>query len=225
MHIRLIAVGDRQPRWVDDAFAAYSEAVSCAVEVPPGYHPHRPGETNRATPPGRSRQEADAILGKLEPGEQAVLLDERGKQLTSKGLAERLQNWQADGRDLAFIIGGPDGVAEGCRERADFTWSLSELTLPHGLARVLLAEQLYRAWSLATGIPIIASEQTLSAALHLASSSPRRAAILRRMGLEFTAAGVDIDERQAPGETADTMVLRLASEKARAAPRDARARS
>ena len=61
--------------------------------------------------------------------------------------------WQADGRNLSFVIGGPDGVSAACRDRADFTWSLSNLTLPHGLARVLLAEQLYRAWSLQTGHP------------------------------------------------------------------------
>ena len=68
-------------------------------------------------------------------------------------LAMRLSDWQADGRNLSFIIGGPDGVSAACRDRADFTWSLSNLTLPHGLARVMLAEQLYRAWSLQTGHP------------------------------------------------------------------------
>ncbi len=98
-------------------------------------------------------KEADAILGKLGPDEQVVLLDERGTQLTSKNLAERLQAWQADGRDLTFIIGGPDGVSDRCRQRADFTWSLSDLTLPHGIARILFSEQLYRAWSLAAGHP------------------------------------------------------------------------
>ena len=82
-----------------------------------------------------------------------MLLDERGTSLSSQGLSERLSRWQSDGRDLAFIIGGPDGVSEPVRRRADFVWSLSGLTLPHGLARVLLAEQLYRAWSLETGHP------------------------------------------------------------------------
>ncbi|NNF40002.1 MAG: 23S rRNA (pseudouridine(1915)-N(3))-methyltransferase RlmH, partial [Woeseiaceae bacterium] len=68
-------------------------------------------------------------------------------------LAARLGDWQSDGRDLSFVIGGPDGVNEACRQRADFVWSLSRLTLPHGLARVLLAEQLFRAWSLQAGHP------------------------------------------------------------------------
>jgi len=97
--------------------------------------------------------EGELILGKLTPDERIVLLDERGKQLTSKTLAARLSDWQSDGRDLCFVIGGPDGVSERCRQRADFIWSLSDLTLPHGLARVLLAEQMYRAWSLASGHP------------------------------------------------------------------------
>jgi len=81
------------------------------------------------------------------------LLDECGKQLTSKSLASKLADWQSDGRDLCLIIGGPDGVSDAVRQRADMLWSLSELTLPHGMARVLLAEQLYRAWSLQTGHP------------------------------------------------------------------------
>ena len=97
--------------------------------------------------------EGQLILGKLGASEQAILLDERGKQLNSKGLASKLADWQTDGRDLCFIIGGPDGVSDACRQRADFTWSLSQLTLPHGLARVFFAEQLYRAHSLQTGHP------------------------------------------------------------------------
>jgi len=82
-----------------------------------------------------------------------VPLDEKGRQPNSPDLAERLSAWQADGRDLCFVIGGPDGVSDSCRGRADFVWSLSNLTLPHGLARVLFAEQLYRAWSLLSGHP------------------------------------------------------------------------
>jgi len=81
------------------------------------------------------------------------LLDEHGKQLSSKSLAARLADWQLDGRNICFIIGGPDGVSSAVKERANFTWSMSQLTLPHGLARVLFAEQMYRAWSLQTGHP------------------------------------------------------------------------
>ena len=97
--------------------------------------------------------EGELILGKLGASEQVVLLDEHGKQLSSKALAGKVSDWQSDGRDLCFVIGGPDGVADNCKRRADFTWSLSQLTLPHGLARVLFAEQLYRAHSLHMGHP------------------------------------------------------------------------
>lgn len=152
MHIRLIAVGDRQPPWVDDAFRTYTG------RFPPQWKFRldiiATAKRNKAENARRAiDSEGELILRKLAANEQAVLLDERGKQLTSKLLAGRLSGWQTDGRDLAFIIGGPDGVSHDCRQRADFTWSLSDLTLPHGLARVLLAEQLYRAWSLATGHP------------------------------------------------------------------------
>lgn len=97
--------------------------------------------------------EGELILSKLNNAEQVALLDERGKELSSKGLSGRLSDWQSDGRDLCFVIGGPDGVSDSVRQRANIKWSLSQLTLPHGLARVLFAEQLYRAHSLQTGHP------------------------------------------------------------------------
>lgn len=97
--------------------------------------------------------EGEQILSRVKKTEQVILLDERGKQMTSQVLARKLADWQSDGRDLCFVIGGPDGVAEACRERANSSWSLSQLTLPHGLARVLFTEQMYRAWSLQTGHP------------------------------------------------------------------------
>ena len=152
MHIRLLAVGDRQPPWVDEAFSTYSERLPREWQFRLDLIP-----TVRRNKNDKSRQameaEGELILAKLGQSEQVVLLDERGRQLTSKALAGKLSDWQIDGRDLCFVIGGPDGVADSCKQRADFTWSLSQLTLPHGLARVLFAEQLYRAHSLHTGHP------------------------------------------------------------------------
>lgn len=152
MHIRLLAVGDRQPSWVDEAFGIYS-----------GRFPREwkfrldAIATVRRNKNDRSQKamaaEGERILAKLVATEQVVLLDERGKELSSRTLAASLADWQADSRDLCFIIGGPDGVPDTIRQRADFIWSLSQLTLPHGMARVLLAEQLYRAWSLQAGHP------------------------------------------------------------------------
>lgn len=152
MHIRLLAVGDRQPSWVDEAFGTYAGRLprewKFRVDVIPTVRRNKNDKSHQAM-----EAEGELILGKIGQAEQVVLLDERGKQFSSKALAVRLSDWQADGRDLCFVIGGPDGVAEVCKQRADFTWSLSQLTLPHGLARVLFAEQLYRAHSLHTGHP------------------------------------------------------------------------
>ena len=97
--------------------------------------------------------EGERILAKLSSDEHVVLLDERGKQMSSSELSRRLGEWQSEGRDICFVIGGPDGVADAVHRRADTAWSLSELTLPHGLARVFVAEQLYRAWSMQAGHP------------------------------------------------------------------------
>lgn len=152
MHIRLLAVGDRQPGWVDDAFDTYAGRFPREWR----FRLDTIATAKRAKKEAVTRAmetEGERLLAKLGPDEQIVLLDERGKHLNSKALAMRLSDWQADGRNLSFIIGGPDGVSAACRDRADFTWSLSNLTLPHGLARVLLVEQLYRAWSLQTGHP------------------------------------------------------------------------
>ena len=152
MHIRLLAVGDRQPPWVEDAFGAYTGRFPrewrFRLDVIPTVRRQKNDKSHKARD-----AEGELILGKLNAAERLVLLDERGRQLDSKGLAATLSDWQADGRDICLVIGGPDGVPDVCRQRAEFTWSLSKLTLPHGLARVLLAEQLYRAHSLQTGHP------------------------------------------------------------------------
>lgn len=152
MHIRLIAVGERLPAWVGDAFDAYSARFprewQFQLDTIATAKRGKNDKSDRAM-----QAEGEQILARIDPRDEVVLLDERGKPFTSPELASRLAAWQADGRDLCFIIGGPDGVSTTCRERADFTWSLSNLTLPHGLARVLFAEQMYRAWSLQVGHP------------------------------------------------------------------------
>jgi 23S rRNA (pseudouridine1915-N3)-methyltransferase len=89
--------------------------------------------------------EAQRLLGALRKDEYVVALDERGTELTTRGLATWLAERMQDGRDLAFLVGGPDGFAPEVLGRSDFKWSLSRLTFPHALVRVVLAEQLYRA--------------------------------------------------------------------------------
>ena len=152
MHILLIAVGDRQPSWVSTAFSGYTARFPKQWR----FQLEEIGSGQRSkgvNPKAGMAAESDKILRKLNVQEQAILLDQHGVQLSSKTLATRLGHWQENGQDLAFIIGGPDGVAQNVGRRANFTWSLSQMTLPHGLARVLFAEQLYRAWSLLIGHP------------------------------------------------------------------------
>ena len=152
MHIRLLAVGDRQPDWVERAFSKYAERLPrnwrFAVQTVSTERRARRGSAGQAV-----SAESDRLLALIGVSEQVVLLDERGTQFSSTELAGKLAGWQAGGRDLAFVIGGPDGVSKSLVERADVVWSLSKLTLPHGLARVLVAEQLYRAWALNAGHP------------------------------------------------------------------------
>ncbi len=152
MHIRLIAVGDRQPAWVNDAYESYAERFprewKFRLDTIPTVRRSKNDKSGQAM-----AAEGEQVLAKVHDAEQVVLLDERGKALSSRALASKLSDWQRDGRDLCLVIGGPDGVSDACRRRADFTWSLSAMTLPHGLARVLLAEALYRAWSMNSGHP------------------------------------------------------------------------
>ncbi|MDZ7644832.1 MAG: 23S rRNA (pseudouridine(1915)-N(3))-methyltransferase RlmH [Woeseiaceae bacterium] len=150
--MRLIAVGDRQPAWVDRAFADYAGRLprawkfDCATLATSRRRKH--GDIS-----GALAEEGERILGRIRAAERTVVLDERGIEMTSIGLAAAVRDWQADGRDVCLVIGGPDGVADACLKRADLRWSLSQLTLPHGLARVLCAEQLYRACTLNDGHP------------------------------------------------------------------------
>ena len=152
MHMRLLAVGERQPAWVDDAVRSYTGRYPrewrFRVDAVPVARRRRNEPAARAV-----ESEGQQLLERLSGDEQLVLLDGGGRQLTSPGLRDMLAAWQGGGQDLCFVIGGPDGIADVVRKRAAFCWSLSRLTLPHGLARVLVAEQLYRAWSLASGHP------------------------------------------------------------------------
>lgn len=149
MRIRLLAVGRRPPRWAEAAFAEYARRLPAALKLESAFiAPGRGSDADRA-----KGEECDRLLGALAAGDLAVALDERGEAWTTRDLAGRLRRWQAEGRDVAFLVGGAAGLAPKCLERADLHWSLSALTLPHALVRVLLAEQVYRAVSINAGHP------------------------------------------------------------------------
>jgi 23S rRNA (pseudouridine1915-N3)-methyltransferase len=152
MRARIIAVGTRPPAWVREAYADYSRRLGSRlkltlVEVEPG--PRSAGQNPRKA----VETEARKLLTALRPDEWVVALDERGTQMSTRELAEWLVGRMREGRDLAFLIGGPDGFAAEVVARSDMSLCLSRLTLPHALVRVVLAEQLYRAMSILTQHP------------------------------------------------------------------------
>ncbi|MFW6092994.1 MAG: 23S rRNA (pseudouridine(1915)-N(3))-methyltransferase RlmH [Pseudomonadota bacterium] len=151
MRIRLISVGRRPPEWVSAGFSEYARRLPRElrlelIEVAPG------ARGKRGSARGREL-EGQRLLSQLGDDDWVVALDERGKTWSTLGLAERLDDWRMQGRDVAFLVGGADGLDECCLGRADHVLSLSAMTLPHLLVRVVLAEQIYRAWTVLTGHP------------------------------------------------------------------------
>lgn len=152
MRLLLLAVGARQPDWVNDGYHEY------ARRFPPHLNLQlqeiaaaRRGKTSVAEK--LKNGEGERLLKAIPDTAYVIALDEHGQSLTTRILANKLSDWQQVGRDVVLLIGGADGLAEGCLQRADWRWSLSPLTLPHGLVRVVVAEQLYRANSLLEGHP------------------------------------------------------------------------
>src|SRR2546421_1835802 len=152
MRVRVMAWGTRRPAWAGSACKAYLAgpaprlAISL-VEIEPG--PRSAGGTAHKA----IAAEGQRLLGAVRPGDHVAVLDERGTQLSTRELAAWLQERMQQGEDLAFLIGGPDGLAPQVLARGNCTLSLSRLTLPHALVRVLLAEQLYRAHTIPTHHP------------------------------------------------------------------------
>lgn len=147
MKARLIALGERMPAWVAEGYAEYAKRLS--RDLPLELVELRLGERGKGRDLARAlHDEGEAVMASLPRGAHVIALDGRGKPWSSEQLAEQLARWRMDGRDLAFLIGGPDGHAPEVLARADQRWSLGPLTLPHMLVRLIVAEQLYRAVSL-----------------------------------------------------------------------------
>jgi 23S rRNA (pseudouridine1915-N3)-methyltransferase len=152
MRLRIITVGARQPGWVDEAVADYLRRFKSPwrVELLEIEAASRSAARSAET---AVQREGERVLAALRDRERVILLDETGKSLSTRELAGKLEDLARETPDLALLIGGPDGHSAAVRARAAASWSLSRLTLPHGLARVLLVEQLYRAHTLASGHP------------------------------------------------------------------------
>ena len=149
MKLRLCAIGKRLPSWFDDGIAEYAKRLpkQAALEI----IALRPSK--KPTPDEARADEAERLLQKASGSQVIVALDERGEQWSTKQLAQRMGNWRDDSLTVALLIGGADGLAQECRDQAAHLWGLSNLTLPHGMARLLAVEQLYRGWSLLNNHP------------------------------------------------------------------------
>lgn len=152
MKIHLIAVGERMPAWVQQGYEEYARRLprECAlklVEIAPGRR-GKNADTARAV-----QDEGRRLLAAIPKGARVIALEVNGRPWSTEQLAERLQGWLGGGSDIALLVGGPEGLSDEARAAAGQQWSLSPLTLPHPLVRVILAEQLYRAWSILNNHP------------------------------------------------------------------------
>ena len=152
MRIRIIAVGTKMPAWVTQAVAEYGKRMPRELKL--DWHDiplARRGKDANAQK--LCEREGEQMLKAVSARDRVIALDVLGKRISTGQLAEQLSSWQMSGDSYSLLIGGPDGLAPQCLERADLRWSLSDLTLPHPLVRVILAEQLYRAWTITVNHP------------------------------------------------------------------------
>jgi 23S rRNA (pseudouridine1915-N3)-methyltransferase len=152
VRIKLIAVGSRMPRWVEDGWQEYAKRMPAElsldlVEIPLTTRGKNADVTRMI------RQEGEAMLSKVGPGERIVTLEVQGRPWSTEQLAVELDKWRLDARTVNLMVGGPEGLAAEVQARSEQRWSLSPLTLPHPLVRILIGEQIYRAWTVLSGHP------------------------------------------------------------------------
>ncbi len=152
MKIKLIAVGTKMPKWVEQGYEEYAKRLPREfslelIEIAPGNR-GKNADIERAI-----RKEGELMMSKISPSDHVVALEVLGKPWSTEQLAKEAEGWQMLGSDVCLLVGGPEGLAPECKQRANQQWSLSPLTLPHPMVRILLAEQVYRAWSVIQGHP------------------------------------------------------------------------
>ena len=152
MRVRLIAVGSKMPKWVTEGYDEYAKRLPKdfafeLVEIP-------------MSPRGKNtdiakaiRKEGDAMLEAIPSNDKVIAMEVLGKEWSTEQLADQTEQWRMDGYNVSLLVGGPDGLDPRCTSRADQVWSLSRLTLPHPMVRIILAEQIYRAWTLMNNHP------------------------------------------------------------------------
>jgi 23S rRNA (pseudouridine1915-N3)-methyltransferase len=151
MKLLVVAVGQRQPTWAQTAYSEFEKRFPPEMRLE--LHAVKAEVRGQKTAAQLMSAEAARLQTALPKGVRRVVLDERGTRVTTMQLADRMKAWMRDGRDVALLIGGPDGLDDALKATADETLRLSELTLPHAFVRVLLAEALYRAWTVMVNHP------------------------------------------------------------------------
>jgi 23S rRNA (pseudouridine1915-N3)-methyltransferase len=147
MRIRLIAVGEKMPQWVTTGYEEYAKRLQhgCTLSL----HEISAGKRGKGADIKRlTDKEGEQMLALVPSNSHCIALDVKGKAWSTEQLTDQMKNWQQRGGDVSLLIGGPEGLAQSCYQRANQLWSLSPLTFPHPLVRVIVVEQIYRAWSL-----------------------------------------------------------------------------
>ena len=147
MRITIVSVGHKMPGWIQEGFSEYVKRMPPEIRVELVELKPETRDSAKTTEKAKTL-EGERILAAIPEGALAIALDERGKSVSTQGLSVMLAGWMRDGSQPAFLIGGADGLSEAVKEKASKLVSLSTLTLPHAIVRVVLAEQLYRAWSI-----------------------------------------------------------------------------
>lgn len=152
MRIRLITVGSKMPGWVEEGYTEYSRRLGAdlkleLVEIPLNRR-SKGADVKRL-----QEKEANQMLAAVGQGDLVVTMEIKGKAWSTEQLADKMGDWMHSGRNVSLLVGGPEGLHPGCMAQADLRWSLSPLTLPHPLVRVVVAEQVYRAWSILKNHP------------------------------------------------------------------------
>lgn len=152
MRVSLLCIGSKMPAWVEDGVAEYRKRLPPEVQLDIRELPM--AKRSKTTDLRRAiAQEGEALLAAVPKGDIVIALDVLGKSISTESLASSLQQWQMEGDNISILVGGPDGLADECLRAARQKWSLSAMTLPHPLVRVVFAEQLYRAWTILANHP------------------------------------------------------------------------
>ena len=152
MRFKIIAVGTRMPAWVIEGWKDYANRLPRDFQVELVELPLGPRGKNQSVERAIAK-ESEQMLAAIPKGDKVIALEVTGKSWSTETLAANLANWSMEGGNFSLLIGGPDGLSRECLQRADAKWSLSALTLPHPLVRIVLIEQLYRAWSILNNHP------------------------------------------------------------------------